>query len=112
MSNDSPGKPLTQEAFDEAAEVVGIEAAKLWAVMEIEAKRCGFLDDQRPIILFERHKFSERTKDRFSAQHPDISHKKAGGYGKGGAHRTCASRRPLHSIVRRPSGARPGVLGR
>ena len=54
--------------------------------MEVEAKRCGFLSDRRPIILFERHKFHQKTGGRFSQSHPEVSSKTAGGYGAGGAH--------------------------
>ena len=79
------GKPLTQDAFEEASELLGVEAAKLWAVMEVEAKRCGFLEDRRTVILFERHKFHERTGGRF-AEHHQISNPQAGGYGRAGAH--------------------------
>lgn len=81
----SKGAPLTDLEFHAAAEVLHVEAAKLWAILEIEAQRCGFLEDQRPVILFERHKFFERTSGRFSESHPDLCHAEAGGYGRGGS---------------------------
>jgi hypothetical protein len=74
------GRALTSTAFQEASETLGVDAAKLWAVFEIEAKRCGFLVDRRPIILFERHIFHKKTKGRFSKEHPEISNKAYGGY--------------------------------
>jgi hypothetical protein len=80
------GRALTSEAFAYAAGTLGVDAAKLWAVVEIEAKRCGFLPDRRPVILFERHKFHEKTGGKYSADHPNISNRTAGGYGAGGAH--------------------------
>src|SRR5215207_4120876 len=80
------GRALDSETFSDAAETLGVDAAKLWAVVEIEAKRCGFLPDRRPVILFERHKFHEKTKGKYSGKRPDISNKIAGGYGAGGAH--------------------------
>ena len=56
------------------------------AVKAVESGPYGsFLDDGRPPILFERHIFHRQTGGRF-ASHPDISHKSAGNYGKGGAH--------------------------
>ena len=53
--------------------------------MEIEAKRCGFLDDGRPVILFERHKFYSFTRGAFADKAPDLCNKRPGGYGLGGA---------------------------
>ncbi|MCW7544522.1 N-acetylmuramidase domain-containing protein [Aurantimonas litoralis] len=82
----SHGRALSQNRFTEAAETLGIDAAKLWAVMEVEAKRCGFLDDRRPVILFERHKFHQRTGGKHTHSYPDISSKDAGGYGRAGSH--------------------------
>jgi hypothetical protein len=80
------GRALNSETFSDAANTLGVDAAKLWAVVEIEAKRCGFLPDRRPVILFERHKFHEKTKGKYSANHPNISNQVAGGYGAAGAH--------------------------
>lgn len=77
--------PLSTGGFDQASSDLGIEAAKLLAVFDIESKKCGFLDDRRPVILFERHKFDERTKGKYRVTHPDLSIPHAGGYGKGGA---------------------------
>ncbi|RDI53623.1 N-acetylmuramidase domain-containing protein [Microvirga subterranea] len=79
------GLPLSQGAFDEVAETLATDAAKLWAVIEIEAMRCGFLEDKRPVILFERHIFHRYTKSRFDSDYPDLSNSIPGGYGKGGA---------------------------
>lgn len=80
------GRALNSETFGGAAEMLGVDAAKLWAVVEIEAKRCGFLPDRRPVILFERHKFHEKTKGKYSTENPEISNEESGGYGAGGAH--------------------------
>lgn len=79
------GRALDSETFGGAAETLGVDAAKLWAVVEIEAKRCGFLPDRRPVILFERHKFHEKTEGKHDA-FPDISNSAPGGYGAAGAH--------------------------
>lgn len=58
----------------------------MWAVIQVESAGAGFLPDRRPKILFERHLFHRATGDRFDATHPGISNRKAGGFGKGGAH--------------------------
>lgn len=62
-----------------------VGAAEIWTVLTVETRGCGFLPDRRPKILFERHVFSNETGGRFDRSHADISNKKAGGYGKGGA---------------------------
>jgi peptidoglycan hydrolase-like protein with peptidoglycan-binding domain len=49
----------------------------------VETRGCGFFADRRPVILFERHIFSRRTKGRFDAKAPDISNPQAGGYAGG-----------------------------
>jgi len=81
-----PGKPLTQEALDEAGAIVGIPNSAMWAVIQVESSGAGYQGDRRPKILFERHKFSRATGRRFDATHPNISNPSAGGYGPGGAH--------------------------
>jgi hypothetical protein len=86
MSFAGPGKPLTQAALDEAAAIVGIPNTAMWAVIHVESSGAGYLDDRRPKILFERHKFSRATSHHFDQTHPNISNPVAGGYGAGGAH--------------------------
>jgi N-acetylmuramidase len=55
-------------------------------VLQVETRGAGFLADRRPVILFERHKFSELTHGRFDASHPSISSATPGAYGGPGAH--------------------------
>ncbi|QSQ20768.1 DUF3380 domain-containing protein [Pyxidicoccus parkwayensis] len=62
---------------------MSVHAVELWTVLQVETRGCGYFADRRPIILFERHIFSKRTKGRFDAQAPDISNPKAGGYAGG-----------------------------
>jgi N-acetylmuramidase/Putative peptidoglycan binding domain len=81
-----PGKPLTQSALDEAGRIVRIAGAAMWAVIHVESTGSGYLEDRRPKILFERHKFHAQTHGRFDASHPGISNPQPGGYGAGGAH--------------------------
>ena len=66
-----------------ACAILGIGEAELRAVLAVESLGSGFLADGRPKILFERHWFHRLTGGRFSADHPDISDAKPGGY-KGG----------------------------
>ncbi len=80
------GSTLTEDDFKQAAELLKCEVAAIKAVAEVESRGAGFMADGRPTILFERHKFHAFTKGAFSATHPDISRKSAGGYGAGGAH--------------------------
>lgn len=74
---------LTEPGFKEAANSLGVDIASIKAVAEVESRGAGFLPDGRPVILFERHKFHKYTQGLFSADHPDISNPKAGGYSKG-----------------------------
>src|SRR6516164_4067440 len=67
------GKPLTQRGLDAAAGIVDIPMAAMWAVIQVESSGAGYLDDRRPKILFERHKFSHATGGRFDDSHPGIS---------------------------------------
>lgn len=80
------GTPLTQGGLDTSAEIVGVNAPTLWAVIFTETSGCGFFADRRPKILFERHIFHRLTEGRFDADDPDISQPTSGGYGPSGAH--------------------------
>jgi hypothetical protein len=77
-------KTISEQAFAEAAEDLGCEIAAIKAVAEVESRGDGFLQDNRPKILFERHIFSRTTGRKYDGSHPDISNRKAGGY-QGGA---------------------------
>ncbi|MBF0308071.1 MAG: DUF3380 domain-containing protein [Magnetococcales bacterium] len=76
---------LSPEGLSTACHTLGVEAAVLWAVLQVETSGVGFLPDRRPGILFERHIFSRRTGGRFDAGHPGVSQPQAGGYGPEGA---------------------------
>jgi hypothetical protein len=52
---------------------LGVDQATLWSLLTVETRGFGFLPDQRPEILFERHIFHKHTGGRFSAGHPNIS---------------------------------------
>jgi len=80
------GSPMSSDGLAEVSDVLGVHAAEIWAVLTVETRGCGFLDDRRPLILFERHVFSRQTKGRFDAKAPEVSQPNWGGYGAGGKH--------------------------
>ncbi len=79
------GKTLSSSGIEAAAEHIGVDPARVWAILRVETKGWGFLSDRRPQILFERHWFHKQTNGAFSPQAPDLSSARAGGYGPGGA---------------------------
>ncbi|MCC7274679.1 MAG: N-acetylmuramidase family protein [Alphaproteobacteria bacterium] len=79
------GTPLTEDGLEAVRAHLDVGLPELWAVLKVETRGCGFLPDRRPLILFERHVFSQRTSSRFDAVAPDLSDREAGGYGAGGA---------------------------
>lgn len=87
MPNPFQGKalPLDMAGITAAIQLLQVGVAELVAVGTVETRGFGFLPDRRPVILFERHIFSQRTNQRFDATAPDISNPKPGGYGAGGA---------------------------
>ncbi len=73
---------LSEDDFKKAAQKLGCEVAAVKAVAEVESGKYGaFLPSGEPVILFERHKFSQLTGHVYDQQYPDISNKKPGGYG-------------------------------
>jgi peptidoglycan hydrolase-like protein with peptidoglycan-binding domain len=46
---------LKQSDLDKAADVLGVPVAAIMAVNSVESRGRGFLEDGRPVILFERH---------------------------------------------------------
>lgn len=55
-------KVLTQDDLEAAADKLGVPVAAMMAVNEVESRGSGFLDDGRPVILFERHIMLRRLK--------------------------------------------------
>lgn len=87
MTHDFPagrGLPLTQTAFSAIIEELRLAPSRLWALIAVETRGCGFLPSRRPVILVERHVFHRRTGGHFDATNPGISAPVAGGYGAGG----------------------------
>ncbi|KUJ56459.1 N-acetylmuramidase family protein [Chryseobacterium aquaticum] len=75
-------KTLTEQDYKNAAKELRCEIAAIKAVAEVESLDGGFQSDGKPKILFERHKFHEFTGGKYSAEYPDISNLRAGGYTK------------------------------
>ena len=83
-------KSITDAQIREQASKLGVEAAALKAVIEVEAKSSGFNSDGTPVILYERHKFYQglrainwkaKAAEWYKA-YPDICNPNWGGYGK------------------------------
>lgn len=82
-----------------AAERLGVPLASVYAVNEVESKGAGFLDNGKPVILFERHiMYRQLAKvrhegddpaalkhhaDQLAATNPAIVNPKSGGYAGG-----------------------------
>lgn len=68
-----PGTRLQRSDIETAAGFIDVDVPALLAVIEVECRGKGVLDDGRPVILFEAHIFDDRTDGRFRAEHPNIS---------------------------------------
>jgi hypothetical protein len=83
------GSPLTEAGLNSALSTLGMSGSAdmpvMWALLTVESRGFGFLDDRRPKILFERHIFYKETGGRFAAAAPDLSAKSGGGYLGGAA---------------------------
>lgn len=74
---------LTPKGFVAACESLDCKAAELWAVLDVVSGGYGFGPDRRPLMVFERQVFHRETGGRV-VDAPDISARKAGGYGSAG----------------------------
>jgi hypothetical protein len=99
-----------------AAQRLDMPLANIYAVNEVESKGRGFLDIDKPVILFERHIMYRRLSkvrhesdnhtdlkrraDQLAAAHPAIVNPKAGGYVGGAAeHQRLGSARVLNDMA-------------
>jgi hypothetical protein len=80
MNFQNQGRPLSDAGMDQACNILGIADPEVWAVLTVETRGFGFLQDRRPQILFERHIFHRLTNGRHDTGNADISSEKAGGY--------------------------------
>jgi hypothetical protein len=70
---------LTHKDYAAAAKELKCSIAAIRSVFRVESREGGFDSDGRLIILFERHKFYQFTKGKFS-NFSDICNPKPGGY--------------------------------
>ena len=77
---------LTTKDYERAAKALGCPVEAVIAVTQVEAKGSGFLASGEPVILFERHVFHRRLRNKgiVVRDKPDIVNTLPGGY-KGGA---------------------------
>src|SRR5450759_3249470 len=80
MNFQGEGRPLSDEGLGQICSTLGVSEPEVWAVLTVETRGFGFLQDRRPRILFERHVFHRLTQGRHDSGHADISNAKAGGY--------------------------------
>lgn len=80
-------RPLSSKGLGSALDCMGLqpdEAAVIWSVIDVETsgvtQGCGFRQDGRPQILFERHIFRRETNGCFDVVAPHLSGPQ-GGYG-------------------------------
>lgn len=82
---------LRQRDLDAAAERLGAPLAAVMAVNAVESRGLGFLEDGRPVILFERHQLYRLLKeagadvDTIASRYPSVINAKRGGYAGGAA---------------------------
>jgi hypothetical protein len=80
MNFQNQGRPLSDEGMDQTCNTLGVAEPEVWAVLTVETRGFGFLQDRRPQILFERHIFHKLTNGRHDTGNADISSEKSGGY--------------------------------
>ncbi|MFV2945251.1 N-acetylmuramidase domain-containing protein [Pseudomonas japonica] len=106
-------EPLLKGAdLAKAAQRLGVPIAAVYALNEVESKGRGFLDNGKPVILFERHIMYrqlqadrsdgadqtelQKRADQLAGQFPALVNPKSGGYSGGTAeHQRLASARQL-----------------
>lgn len=64
---------LSPTDYEQAAALLRVPLAAIYAVAEVEASGEAFLEDTRPKILYEAHIFSRLTNHRYDSTHPNIS---------------------------------------
>jgi hypothetical protein len=80
MNFQNQGRPLNDGGMDQVCNILGVADPEVWAVLMVETRGFGFLQDRRPLILFERHIFHRLTNGSHDTGNADISSEKAGGY--------------------------------
>lgn len=71
------GAAITEEDYAAAARKLGCKVAAIKAVAKVESGgRRAFDQKNRPVILFERHKFHKHTGGKYSQEYPWLSSKR------------------------------------
>lgn len=84
-------KHLSERDLNMVADRLGVPVAAIKAVNEVETAGRGFLDDGRPVILYERHVVCRLLEERgidpapLAARYPAIINRQRGGYAGGAA---------------------------
>lgn len=94
ISREKNKQHLTESAIEQAADRLGVEIASIKAINLVESAGAGFLNDGRPVILYERHiafrllgeegmAYDDSLK--LAGQYPNLINQQRGGYsGKSG----------------------------
>lgn len=91
LASPSDSRQLAPTDLQRAAGTLAVPLAAVQAVTEVESRGSGFLDDGRPVILFERHVFYARLTERrgrataelLAQDYPTLVNPQPGGYGNG-----------------------------
>lgn len=109
------GKLLKHSDLVQAAARLGVPVAAVYALNEVESQGRGFLDNGKPVILFERHVMFDRLQlvrsagddqeqlhlraEQLAKQVPNLVNSKAGGYIGGSAeHQRLTQARQLDEV--------------
>lgn len=73
---------LSSKDYERAAKALGCPVEAVYAVVKVESRGNGFLPSGEPVILFERHVFNRRLRDKgiVVRDRPDLVNTTPGGY--------------------------------
>jgi len=91
LASPAAARQLARADLQRAAATLDVPLAAVQAVTEVESRGNGFLEDGRPVILFERHVFYARLAERrgrataelLARDYPNLVNAQPGGYGNG-----------------------------
>lgn len=84
-------RTLGHADLERAAVQLGVDVASIYAVNQTESRGCGFLEDGRAVILYERHIMYARLQQTgadvatLAARYPNLVNPQRGGYAGGTA---------------------------
>lgn len=91
ISRERDPRLLSEADLVKAAQRLGVQLAAIKAVNEVESRGRGFLDDGRPVILYERHVAyrlaaeADLAPELFWQRSPNVLNAQRGGYAGGAA---------------------------